>query len=161
VLTHTSDQPTKDLLLFLLDKAAVPFFSMLEQWIYRGAIQDTYGEFFVEEHEAFKKEALNEDYNDAYWEQRYTLKQDQLPLFLTRLADKILVTGKYLNVIRECGLDINAGHEPFQYSTNDREYADKIERAYIFASKRLLEVLINDKKFIDRLRYCSRMCLLV
>ncbi len=58
---------------FLLEKAAAPFFEMLEKWIYKGLIQDTYGEFFVEEHEGMRKEELIHDYNDAYpWISHYS-----------------------------------------------------------------------------------------
>ena len=60
-------------------------------------------QFLVEENEAFQKEKLQEDYNDAYWEQHYTICRERIPVFLERVADKILNTGKYLNVIRQCG----------------------------------------------------------
>jgi gamma-tubulin complex component 2 len=46
---------------------------------------------------------LSEDYNDAYWEQHYTICRERIPVFLEQVADKILNTGKYLNVIRLCG----------------------------------------------------------
>jgi hypothetical protein len=58
-----------------MDKASTPFFHMLERWIYKGIIEDFYSEFFVEEHEEMHKDNLNEDFNDTYWEQRYTVKE--------------------------------------------------------------------------------------
>ena len=60
----------------------------------------------IEEHEAYRKEKLQQEYNDAYWEQHYTVCRDRIPVFLENVADKILRTGKYLNVIRECGENI-------------------------------------------------------
>ena len=52
------------------------------------------------EREDLKKENINEDYNDVYWEERFTLLPDNLPSFIANFGEKILVTGKYLNVIR-------------------------------------------------------------
>jgi gamma-tubulin complex component 2 len=72
-----------------------------------------------------------------------------------------LVTGKYLNVIRECGLSVhNADAKPFVYTSNDRDYTEKIEKAYTFASKKLLDLLIQDKKLIERLKSIKHYFLL-
>lgn len=51
-------------------------------------------EFMVEEHE-LQKEKIQEDYNDKYWDQRYTIVQHRIPSFLQKMADKILSTGDY------------------------------------------------------------------
>lgn len=53
-----------------------------------------------------KKENLKEDFNDAYWEMRYTVREKLVPSFLQPLQTKILLAGKYLNVVRECGVSI-------------------------------------------------------
>ena len=53
-----------------------------------------HSEFMVEEHE-LQKEKIQEDYNDKYWDQRYTIVQHRIPSFLQKMADKILSTGKY------------------------------------------------------------------
>lgn len=50
-------------------------------------------EFMVEEHE-LQKEKIQEDYNDKYWDQRYTIVQHRIPSFLQKMADKILSTGE-------------------------------------------------------------------
>jgi gamma-tubulin complex component 2 len=50
-----------------------------------------YGEFFIEEHSEMQKENLQEDYNDAYWEQRYTLKTQNLPQFLAKVNQRIVI----------------------------------------------------------------------
>ena len=57
----------------------------------------------MEENEEFQKEKLHEDYNDSYWEQHYTICRERIPVFLERVANKVLNTGKYLNVVRQCG----------------------------------------------------------
>lgn len=50
----------------------------------------------------FLQESLTQDYDALYWRQRYSLKDD-IPSFLANSAETILTTGKYLNVMRECG----------------------------------------------------------
>lgn len=50
-------------------------------------------EFMVEEHE-LRKEKIQEDYNDKYWDQRYTVVQRQIPSFLQKMAGKVLSTGE-------------------------------------------------------------------
>jgi hypothetical protein len=52
----------------------------------------TSSEFMVEEHE-LRKEKIQEDYNDKYWDQRYTVVPQQIPSFLQKVAGKILSTG--------------------------------------------------------------------
>jgi hypothetical protein len=59
----------------------------------------TYSEFMVEEHE-LRKEKIQEDYNDKYWDQRYTVLPQQIPSFLQKVAGKILSTG-------DCCLDLS------------------------------------------------------
>jgi len=39
----------------------------------------------------------------SYWEHHYTICRERIPVFLETMADKILNTGKYLNVVRLCG----------------------------------------------------------
>ena len=55
--------------------ACCPYFSLLERWIHRGEVADPYGEFMVEEHEDIVKDRLHKEYNDTYWERRYTICQ--------------------------------------------------------------------------------------
>lgn len=57
----------------------------------------------VEDNEVIEKEELPFDYSSDYWEKRYVIRREKIPVFLERVADVILLTGKYLNVIRQCG----------------------------------------------------------
>jgi hypothetical protein len=57
----------------------------------------------VEDNEVIEKEELPFDYSSDYWEKRYIIRREKIPIFLERVADVILLTGKYLNVIRQCG----------------------------------------------------------
>ena len=57
----------------------------------------------MEDNEVRDKEELPHDYCADYWEKRYTIERERIPVFLERVSDVILRTGKYLNVIRQCG----------------------------------------------------------
>jgi gamma-tubulin complex component 2 len=50
-----------------------------------------------------KKEDIERDLNDRYWEERFTYRDEMVPIFLSKYREKILHAGKYLHVIRECG----------------------------------------------------------
>ncbi|XP_051968619.1 gamma-tubulin complex component 2 [Xyrauchen texanus] len=149
---YTGDSQAQELCLYLTKAASVPYFEILEKWIYRGIIKDPYSEFMVEEHE-LQKEKIQEDYNDKYWDQRYTIVQHRIPAFLQKMADKILNTGKYLNVVRECGRDVTCPDaKEVLYTLKERAYVEQIEKAYYYASKVLLDFLMEEKELVSRLR---------
>lgn len=149
---YTGDSQAQELCLYLTKAASVPYFEILEKWVYRGVIVDPYSEFMVEEHE-LQKEKIQEDYNDKYWDERYTIVQQQIPSFLQKVADKILSTGKYLNVVRECGRDVPCPvAKEILYTLKERAYVEQIEKAYSYASKLLLDFLMEEKELVARLR---------
>ena len=101
------DDRSQEVCLHITQAACQPYFNMLQLWVYRGIVSDPYGEFMITEHEGIQKDRLHDEYNDAYWEKRYTVCQENIPSFLEHLAEKILRTGKYLNVVRECGVEVD------------------------------------------------------
>ena len=97
-LVTSTDQELLQIYYFLLHKSVYPFLEMLGKWIYYGLIEDRFGEFMILERnrDANEKQAM-ENYD---WDERYTINKDQVPSFLSRQAERILSTGKYLNVIK-------------------------------------------------------------
>jgi gamma-tubulin complex component 2 len=59
----------------------------------------------VRENKAKSKENIEKDFDDQYWQDRFTYREEMVPIFLAKHKEKVLHSGKYLNVIRECGLD--------------------------------------------------------
>ncbi|XP_059954348.1 gamma-tubulin complex component 2 isoform X2 [Mesoplodon densirostris] len=201
--SYTGDSQAQELCLYLTTAASVPYFEILEKWIYRGIIDDPYSEFMVEERE-LRKEKIQEDYNDRYWEQRYTVVQRQIPSFLQKMAGKVLSTedvvkdadeqpdeevrgagvagfraqeslspwswgvpgatllaGKYLNVVRECGHDVTCPvAKEVIYTLKERAYVEQIEKAFNYASKVLLDFLMEEKELVARLRSIKRYFLM-
>lgn len=98
------DEKQQKLLLSLTRSATQPYWDILQKWIYQGSVEDPYFEFMVEDHQVVSLDKLSATaYSDDYWEKRYTLRRDRVPSFLLPLTDQILRTGKYLNVIKQCG----------------------------------------------------------
>ncbi|CAK9804480.1 Gamma-tubulin complex component 2 [Anthophora plagiata] len=143
----------KELCLFLIQTASIPYMQILEKWVYKGVICDPYEEFFVEDNELIQREELPIDYSADYWEKRYTMRPERIPTFLNEQAQTILRTGKYFNVIRQCGKTVKWGkQEPLIYQHQGQKYIAVIDRAYSEAAKTLLEVLIQENDLMGRLR---------
>lgn len=45
-------------------------------------VDDLFEEFLIIEKKEILKENINKDYNDHYWDLRFTLRKDQIPNFL-------------------------------------------------------------------------------
>ncbi|KAJ3607947.1 hypothetical protein NHX12_024998 [Muraenolepis orangiensis] len=132
----TGDSQAQELCLYLTKAASVPYFEILEKWVYRGIIKDPYSEFMVEEHE-LQKEKIQEDYNDKYWDQRYTIVQHRIPSFLQKM----------------CGRDVTCPEaKEVLYTLKERVYVEQIEKAYNYASKVLLNFLMEEKELVLHLR---------
>jgi gamma-tubulin complex component 2 len=97
------DPAARSLLGLLLREASRPYMNMLNDWLHKGMIRDPHAEFLIKEAKSIRRERLEEDYTDEYWEKRYTMRLDDVPPQLEAVKDKVLLAGKYLNVVRECG----------------------------------------------------------
>jgi gamma-tubulin complex component 2 len=101
--TLAGDVSARALLENLLHESSKPYMHMLNLWLHHGEINDPHGEFLIKEQKSIRKEKLDEDYTDEYWDKRYTIREGEVPPQLDALKDKVLLAGKYLNVVRECG----------------------------------------------------------
>jgi len=124
---------------------------MLEKWLYQGVVQDAYGEFMIEE------KPSRPYFDDSYWEKRYVQRDAHVPVFLDReVAHKVMTTGKYLTVLRECGEAVELDARKLAYSTNGRVYAQITDEVYTAASARVLALLTEQKNLMERLRSVKR-----
>ena len=63
-------------------------------------------------------------------------KYDLLIQFVTLpFAEKILNTGKYLNVVSDCGVEIEQREEPLRYLVNPRQLEGAINKCYEYSAK--------------------------
>ncbi|XP_022887329.1 gamma-tubulin complex component 2 [Olea europaea var. sylvestris] len=132
------------------------------RWVYEGVIDDPYGEFFIAENKSLQKESLTQDYDAKYWQQRYSLKGD-IPSFLANAAETILTTGKYLNVMKECGHNIQvpmAENSKLTSVGSSHHYRECIKAAYDFASGELLNLIKEKYDLMGKLRSIKHYLLL-
>ncbi|KAJ1027604.1 hypothetical protein NDA18_003604 [Ustilago nuda] len=83
----------------------------------------------------------------------------KIPSFLEPWKHKILLAGKYLNVIRECRLEVPSDPEETAKGTvatvvvmNEESFFRRIEAAYQRANSALLKLLLEDQHILERLR---------
>ncbi|KAF5289920.1 hypothetical protein FQA39_LY14929 [Lamprigera yunnana] len=157
---HIGDVQAQKLCLYLMQAACVPYMKMLGMWIYKGIISDPINEFLIEDNEMVQKEDMPVDYSADYWDKKYTIRRERIPTFLESVADIILRAGKYLNVIRQCGKPVNNIIEIIEYKIEQRNYIDAIEKAYKFASKTLLDLVVKEKDLVGRLKSVKHYFLL-
>ena len=153
----SGDPAARQLLTMLLREASRPYMAMLNEWLHHGNVRDPHQEFLIKEQKSIRREGLEQDYTDEYWEKRYTLRQELVPPQLDVLKDKVLLAGKYLNVVRECGgienvaRDLDASTD-FPHTFEDPRFIDNINGAYSFANKSLMSLLIATHALPARLR---------
>ncbi|KAI8895937.1 Spc98 family-domain-containing protein [Globomyces pollinis-pini] len=162
---------TKSLYSHLLSESSKPYLSILKEWICNGVLDDPYNEFMVQENSSLSKDNLPEDFNDVYWDQRYTLQSETIPSFLEPYKEKILLTGKYLNVLRECSIDIEVDDSlekpPSTIGLSDaiqvvqgERFLELIESGYKISNHTLLNVLRVENDLLGRLKSMKTFFLL-
>lgn len=175
VINFSTDPRTHEFCVKLMQAASEPYFEILENWLYLGVIEDPYGEFFIDDTENkesknfFSSPLSNNRANinrqtppnvdiDTFWRKRFTRDDFKVPEFLKFKQEKIFETGKHLSVVRQYGKKAfkPLRYEPLQYCTESRIYDERIDEAYRFANKELLDLLLVENKLIDRLYSLKR-----
>jgi gamma-tubulin complex component 2 len=151
--SFSGDPTTKTLLQTLLRDASRPYMTMLNEWLHHGGIRDPHAEFLVKEQKWIKREKLEEDYTDEYWEKRYTIRENEVPPQLKSVQDKVLLAGKYLNVVRECGgVDVSKEVKDVPQTLDDPRFLDNVNSAYTYANASLLNLLVTKNSLTTRFR---------
>ncbi|KAH9475975.1 Spindle pole body component alp4 [Psilocybe cubensis] len=169
----------------LLREAEKPYVEMIRDWVSCGRLVDKYEEMMVKESKFIDRGILDVDYTDEYWERRYTLRDGSIspgsskrhqagipmprsvggrmpggacvPPLLESWKHKVLLAGKYLNVIRECGIELQIDKRYSNHvSMDDEKFYTFIQEAYSNANRTLLQLLIKDQQLIPRLRSFKR-----
>ena len=149
----SGDPAAKALLTTLLRDASRPYMVMLNEWLHHGGINDPHSEFLIKEQKSIRRERLEQDYTDEYWERRYTIRDHDVPPQLEGLKDKVLLAGKYLNVVRECGgVDVSKEVKDVPVSFDDNRFLDNVNIAYAHANDSLMQLLLTSHALPGRLR---------
>lgn len=149
----SGDPAARALLTSLLRDASRPYMVMLNEWLHHGSIKDPHSEFVIKEQKSIKRERLEEDYTDEYWERRYTIRDQDIPPQLEGVKEKVLLAGKYLNVVRECGgVDVSKGVEDVPTTFDDARFLENVNNAYAHANESLMQMLLTTHALPGRLR---------
>jgi gamma-tubulin complex component 3 len=151
----------------LLAAVCKPMYVMLSRWIIDGELEDPYGEFFIAADLEVKGNLL--------WHEKYHVLCSMVPSFIPLAqANKILATGKSINFLREICHDHTPvkGREELKHALEctsvealfmaDREgdLQMMMDTAYLETSRRVLDVLIGQYKFLEHLQALRRYLLL-
>lgn len=146
------DTNARKVFSFLMERASVPYLKMVERWIYHGDLVDPYDEFMIQRDDQVSKEDVQDNPYSTYWQSRYTIRSSQVPLFLSRVEQKILTAGKYLNVFRTCSRQVDC---PFAgaivFSSSESVYEELIDKAHGYASQMLLDLFVRENDLQNRL----------
>ena len=154
---QSGDPSARNLLTTLLREGSRPYMTMLNEWLHHGNVRDPHHEFLIREAKSIRREGLEQDYTDEYWEKRYTTRPELVPLQLENVKEKILLAGKYLNVVRECGgisnpnRDLDAATE-VPHTFDDVRILENVSIAYGFANRSLMTLLLTTHHLPARLR---------
>lgn len=149
----SGDPSARALLTSLLRDASKPYMVMLNEWLHHGGIHDPHAEFLIKEQKSIRRERLEQDYTDEYWERRYTILDQHVPPQLEGVKDKVLLAGKYLNVVRECGgVDVSKVVKDVPASFDDSRFLENVNNAYAHANESLMQLLLTTHALPARLR---------
>ncbi|KAI8629020.1 Spc98 family-domain-containing protein [Xylariaceae sp. FL1651] len=149
----SGDPAARSLLTSLLRDASRPYMAMLNEWLHHGGIKDPHSEFLIKEQKSIRRDMLEQDYTDDYWERRYMIQKQNIPPQLQGVKDKVLLAGKYLNVVRECGgVDISKVAQDIPTSFDDPRFLDNVNNAYAYANESLMKLLLTTHALPARLR---------
>ncbi|KAK3069109.1 gamma tubulin complex Spc97/GCP2 subunit Alp4 [Teratosphaeriaceae sp. CCFEE 6253] len=151
------DPTAAQLLRSLLRESSRPYVRMLNEWLHHGNVRDPHAEFLIKEQKSIRREGLQQDYTDEYWEKRYTIRPELVPPQLEGVKDRVLLAGKYLNVVRECGgiADANrdlSGSAEVPQTFDDPRFLENVSSAYAFANRSLMTLLLTTHSLPSRLR---------
>ncbi|CEO98246.1 hypothetical protein PBRA_006360 [Plasmodiophora brassicae] len=154
------DENSRAMYFQILKDCSEPYFVLLRKWIEFGIVQDPYDEFQIRVRDDITRDNLERDFNDSYWDERYVVRNEHVPAFLQQFSNKILLTGKYLNVLRQCSFG-QAGRNSSQDADQSFGFdaalnGSIIDAAFGYASSALLDVLLQQNNLLPRLRCLKR-----
>lgn len=154
--SSAGDPAATQLLTTLLRESSRPYMRMLNEWLHHGNVRDPHSEFLIREAKSIRREGLQQDYTDEYWEKRYTIRPELVPPQLEGLKERVLLAGKYLNVVRECGgitpTDMETQKDDIPLTFDDPRFLKNVSTAYAFANTSLLHLLLTTHALPSRLK---------
>ncbi|OMJ17879.1 Spindle pole body component alp4 [Smittium culicis] len=161
----SGDQISSDLYSYILSSAAEPFLSLLRQWLHFGsvnsniAVESDHKEFMISRSEGQSTAVVagSDEFvvitNPSYSSKSssiisFTLNEYLTPEFLRSFSRKILLTGKYINVVRECSI------EPYDNSSPSSTGVSFLDTKPMFPDSNDLMKAINGNLLYKEIDSC-------
>ncbi|KAI0462889.1 hypothetical protein LJB42_003693 [Komagataella kurtzmanii] len=139
------DQTRFEALKKTFDRISLPYIEMLHKWLTFGEIDDPFDEFFIVEQSS--KNTLI-DYDSKFLlRKNYIIRQFEH----RELQRKVLLTGKYLDVLRCLPVDI-VENDTYNHKIESLETDDLffyVEQKYLRANKLVTELFMKGYKFLS------------
>ncbi|XP_017840739.1 gamma-tubulin complex component 2 homolog [Drosophila busckii] len=155
LLTLVHEQLQQSKCQALLTDVARYYMKMVQLWTQKGVLYDMRKEFFVEDAQPGDMSSTllsPKQCCHAYWAQRYSWQAERLPSFLQPQAEQIFLAGKYLNVLRQCNVQLQLLQESLSYEPATQAHVAIIQRSYELPAKKLLDVLVKQHDLPQHLR---------
>eukprot|EP00127_Corallochytrium_limacisporum_P004564 Clim_evm4s168 gene=Clim_evmTU4s168 len=170
VLRSPQGSKNRALMEFLFERTAAPFMETLQTWLALGRVADGSGDFMIAEDQSMTMSDFGGNFNSDYWERHFTVRHEMVPSFLQPYAEKILCTGKYIDVIQHCAARQQSSsrkvtsrdsmtHEAvaallregveLKLSIEEADYYRTVDHAYTRASRTLLMLLMGPQRLPD------------
>jgi gamma-tubulin complex component 2 len=147
-LAAAGNEDDSKLLGFIVRRAATPYIGMLGRWMYRGELDDPYGEFFVV---AATKPPRQADALSAFMD-RYACAKSRVPRFLEPVYRLAFHAGRYCMLLRESSgtlPQIDDADKKFEWGNSDAIDA-VVRRIHDAASKEVMSVLVTRCKLMEK-----------
>lgn len=142
----------------IVREISTPLFTMIQNWVLEGILEDPHKEFFVSADPSISNEHL--------WIQKYSINYAMLPTFISKdLAQRIFIIGKSINFIRHCCndtewvMDSVVSDEELGFSDLDK-LETVITQASTVTNKYLINILMKKYQLLDHCRALKQYLLL-
>ncbi|GMG21158.1 unnamed protein product [Ambrosiozyma monospora] len=152
---YKGDMSSFTFLSKLLTAVSKSYVRMLNCWLELGIIDDPADEFLIHQNTT-----TNTEYSRSadFWADKFTIRDEGQVTQLEPLEvqKKIILTGKYLNVLDECGIDVHSfdGFQNQIVTLQDADLYERIDEAYMRANKLILKLLFQGyhlREFLESL----------
>lgn len=156
IASYQGDAPSQHFLENLFDVVSSDYVGMLNSWLIVGEIDDPFEEFLIKKnsipatlHGIIQSEA------EDYWDDLFVIRSDGLiGQFLNKdIQNKILLTGKYLNLFRKCTgwCDFDALNESIQpiSKLTSNDFQLKVEQLYYRANNLIIKLFFEGYHYAE------------
>lgn len=141
-------------LKLLLTDVSHYYMKMVQLWTQKGVLYDVRREFFIEDTSPGDMSSTSlspKQCCHAYWMNRYCIYMSRLPSFLEPEAECIFLAGKYLNVLRQCNVQLKLMQASLSYVPGNQSHVELIHSSYELPAHKLYEVLVQEQNLLQHL----------